>query len=622
MLLAVRSWLPSRQAVLFLLATLAPCLVLLTLGVQMIRQIEDARIAEDRQRSIDRVRQDLLTRLEAIKQQQLTAAAAHAERDIQQQDAVIFVGLLSGRGLELPWDNSSRAREFRESVNAGEFARRLRRADAEELIAPQTAAAVNEYRALIQTSPEPAQQNMARLSLAHALRVLGRRQESQTEYERILAAPPEIVDENDVPLAFYAIPPLLEAGVRTDLIRDWIRLAQDQRRLLPPASLYMARDFATRLGVSESEPALTALIQEREQAETLQREFPRLHLAAQGVAPVWAVYGQPAWLISATPPVGDLDGLLVAVRADNILGQVRISNGHLQTAAIADASGQSLGDSFPGLRIVLPPAVRPRQTFLIMTLALTIAFTLLAGYLLWRNVQRDLRLSEMRSQFVSSVSHELKTPLTAIRMFTETLRLDDDVDRQTRIEYLDTILHESERLSRLVDNVLDFGKIERGKKTYRLHPVRLDEVIEQAARTAQYPLGQAGFSLKVATQTDLPPVAADSDALQQAILNLLTNAMKYSGDSRLIGLSLDRQNGCARIQVVDHGIGIAPDDQQRIFDRFYRAPTAENQHIPGTGLGLTIVAHIAKAHGGNVHVESRPGSGSSFTITLPLEARA
>ena len=203
-------------------------------------------------------------------------------------------------------------------------------------------------------------------------------------------------------------------------------------------------------------------------------------------------------------------------------------------------------------------------------------------------------------------------------MFTETLRLDDDVDRKSRLEYLDTILHESERLSRLVDNVLDFAKIERGKKTYHFQPVQLDEVVEQAARVAQYPLEEAGFALQTAIDPDLPAVEADADALQQAILNLVGNAIKYSGDSRRIELRLDRQNGYARIYVVDSGIGIAEEEQKRIFERFYRAPTAENRHIPGTGLGLTIVAHIAEAHGGRVAVRSSPGKGSEFTIDLPL----
>jgi signal transduction histidine kinase len=341
--------------------------------------------------------------------------------------------------------------------------------------------------------------------------------------------------------------------------------------------------------------------------------------------PVWSPYGEPPWWVSVSPAVSDFDGLVIAVRASEILDRLGTSRRPIRLAAPADMDGKTLGEGFPGVRVVMParpePGIPTRQTFLVFALVLALAFTLLAGYLLRRDVQRDLRLAELRSQFVSSVTHELKTPLTAIRMFTETLRLDEDVDQRTRDEYLNTIQHESERLSRLVDNVLDFGKIERGRKTYRFQPVRLEEVVAEAARAAQYPLTQAGFALEIATQPDLPPVSADADALQQAILNLLTNAMKYSGDSRRIALRLDGENGHARIHVVDQGIGIAVEDQERIFESFYRAPTAENQRIPGTGLGLTIVAHIAKAHGGGVKVASRVGGGSAFTILLPLRRK-
>src|SRR5262249_19771409 len=147
--------------------------------------------------------------------------------------------------------------------------------------------------------------------------------------------------------------------------------------------------------------------------------------------------------------------------AGDILERLNVSGGLIRLAATTDTDGQSLGESFPGLRVVITDAAEQRsnsrQSFLAAVLLVALTFTMVAGYLLWRDVQRDLRISEMRSQFVSSVTHELKTPLTAIRMFTETLMLDEEIDRQTRSEYLDTILRESERLSRLVDNVLDFA---------------------------------------------------------------------------------------------------------------------------------------------------------------------
>jgi len=234
-------------------------------------------------------------------------------------------------------------------------------------------------------------------------------------------------------------------------------------------------------------------------------------------------------------------------------------------------------------------------------------------------VRRELHLAELRSQFVSSVTHELKTPLTAIRMFAETLLMGRTTDQRLQAEYLQTIVNESERLTRLLNNVLDFAKIEQGKKTYRLEPASLADVVGAAARAMDYPLAQQGFALRVQVDEGLPPVRADADALQQAILNLLTNAMKYSGESREIDLRLRRENGDALIEVTDRGVGIAVEEQERIFEKFYRAPTPENGLIPGAGLGLALAEHIAAAHGGRVAVRSAPGQGSTFTIRLPLE---
>ena len=643
----VRPYLPRRQALLFLIAILVPCAVLVALGLRTMeqeRQLEDKRLTEERQVLVERVRVALLSQLENIKLAEVTKmAAGRGGADAGKRDnAVVFAGPILDGQLQLPWENHPGAQKFREWLregNEGSFAARIRGAEAQELVAHQYESAVRQYREAIGATGEQAEQTYARLLLARTLQKAGRRQESETEYARVLASPPDVVDDLGVPLGLYAAPPLLQAGAKQTEIVAWIRFARDGNRPLPPFALSMARDLADKLGASDSVSGLADLIRDREQAEALQRDLPHMSGAnaspigrsdqvippAQNREPVWTAYGDPVWLTSVTPPVSNFDGLVIAVRAGEILKRLRTSSQPIRLASAADTNGKALGESFPGLRVVMPTPVEQktilRETFLVFAFLLALTFTLLAGYLLWRDVQRNLQLAEMRSQFVSSVTHELKTPLTAIRMFTETLRLDEEVDTQTRHDYLDTILHESERLSRLVDNVLDYGKIERGKKTYRFNPVRLEEVVEEAARAAQYPLEQAGFALDIVADPDLPRIAADSDALQQAILNLLTNAMKYSGDSRRIGLHLDRENGYARIHVVDQGVGIAPDERQRIFERFYRVPTSENQHIPGTGLGLTIVAHIAQAHGGGVEVESRLGGGSSFTIRLPLQEK-
>jgi signal transduction histidine kinase len=148
----------------------------------------------------------------------------------------------------------------------------------------------------------------------------------------------------------------------------------------------------------------------------------------------------------------------------------------------------------------------------------------------------------------------------------------------------------------------------------------LADVVQAAVRTIQYPLTQQGFVLDLNVCKGIPPIAVDRDALQQAILNLLTNAMKYSGEHREIGLHLCAENGSAMIRVSDRGIGIPEEEQSRIFDKFYRVPIPENREIPGTGLGLSLVAHIAEGHGGKIHVKSRLGEGSTFSIVLPLNA--
>jgi len=203
-------------------------------------------------------------------------------------------------------------------------------------------------------------------------------------------------------------------------------------------------------------------------------------------------------------------------------------------------------------------------------------------------------------------------------MFAESLALGWTQDPAERQGYLETIVGESDRLGRLLDNVLDFSRIEQGMRRYWPEPISLADVIRRTVRTLSFPLERQGFTLDIRLDPDVPTVMADTDAMEQAILNLLQNAMKYSGESRTIEVVLKKDGSCAAIGVVDHGLGIRDEDKGRIFDKFVRVESPENSRIPGAGLGLTIVRHIAEAHGGRVDVESRPGEGSTFRIRLPL----
>jgi signal transduction histidine kinase len=316
----------------------------------------------------------------------------------------------------------------------------------------------------------------------------------------------------------------------------------------------------------------------------------------------------------------------VAVRGKDIFEAIEAQ--HARSGAdlrivSGSVAGEPLGDSLPGLRLSFagpqaassPPGF---SQFYLAALILVLGLTFVGGYLVWRDTRRELRMSDLRSQFVANVSHELKTPLTSIRMFAEALQIKGLADEKKHDQYLDTIVNESERLTRLLNNVLDFSRIERGQKSYRKEPVSLAEVVNDAARTMKYPLARQGFELQLDVSGDLPAIHVDRDAVEQAILNLLTNAMKYSGNSREIGLRLARRNGTAVIQVSDHGIGIPESEQSLIFEKFYRVPGVENEAISGTGLGLALVSHIAAAHGGTASVESVPGTGSTFSLILPL----
>jgi signal transduction histidine kinase len=291
------------------------------------------------------------------------------------------------------------------------------------------------------------------------------------------------------------------------------------------------------------------------------------------------------------------------------------------------AGALPLGDGFINLHVEWPPghfadsSTVPGPLYSLM-LAIVLGAALLAGYLLLRDVHREAETAAVRSHFVASVSHELKTPLTSIRAHAETLLLGRARSAETTSDYLKTIVSESERLTRLVDSVLDFSQIEQDRRVYQLYETPLEEIVQSAAKAMEHPLSQLGFTLTIASDGTAPIVRADPEALTQAILNLLGNAMKYSGDARTIEMRIGTRHSEAFVDVVDHGIGIAGDEQARIFERFHRVQSVETTGIAGTGLGLTLALHVVEAHQGRIAVVSRPGHGSTFTVQIPLQAQA
>jgi signal transduction histidine kinase len=237
-----------------------------------------------------------------------------------------------------------------------------------------------------------------------------------------------------------------------------------------------------------------------------------------------------------------------------------------------------------------------------------------------RIVFHEMELAELKSTLVSNVSHELKTPLALIRLFSETLEMGRTEDPAKRKEFLRVIHKESERLTHLIDNVLDMNRIEQGQKRYRMRSTDLSQVVQGTLDAYRFQLQQAGFELETRIEDGIPPIEADGDAMTQALLNLVENAIKYSGDRKMIRVGLERRDGEAVISVEDRGIGIPDREQERIFDMFYRVEKGLVHSVKGSGLGLSLVKHIVDAHGGRIRVESRPGEGSRFSIHLPLPA--
>ncbi|MGH9176559.1 MAG: sensor histidine kinase, partial [Vicinamibacterales bacterium] len=235
---------------------------------------------------------------------------------------------------------------------------------------------------------------------------------------------------------------------------------------------------------------------------------------------------------------------------------------------------------------------------------------------------REVRVAELKSNFVASVSHDLKTPLALIQLFAETLELGRVRTQDRAQEYYRIINTEARKLTRLIENILDFSKMEAGLRPYRMEPADLGVLTSQVLSEMNSQFDQTHFKVQARVDPELPQVLIDEDAVEQAIENLLANAMKYSGESRDIEVHVGRANRHVCVGVTDHGIGIARREQKRIFRKFYRIDSGLGGGPQGCGLGLAIVDHTMRGHGGFVRVDSEPNRGSTFTLHFPITAGA
>ncbi|HSP86545.1 MAG TPA: HAMP domain-containing sensor histidine kinase, partial [Ignavibacteriaceae bacterium] len=255
-------------------------------------------------------------------------------------------------------------------------------------------------------------------------------------------------------------------------------------------------------------------------------------------------------------------------------------------------------------------------------LVLGLAILLIAGnWFVYRNTKKEIELARIKSDFVSNVSHELRTPLSLINMFAETLELDRVKSDEKKKEYYSIISNEANRLSRIVNKILNFSRMEAGKKTYNFTIAKLNEIVESTFNTYKFHLQNNGFTFKLIQSENLPEIYADNEAVSEALINLIDNAVKYSNEQKEIIITTGFDTEKVFIEVQDKGIGISQDDQKRIFEKFFRATTGSVHNTKGTGLGLTIVKHIMDAHKGEIKLKSNIEKGSAFRLEFKINSK-
>jgi signal transduction histidine kinase len=350
-----------------------------------------------------------------------------------------------------------------------------------------------------------------------------------------------------------------------------------------------------------------------------------LHEAGTPVLAVWAGGSDrvTAWL--ATPH--ELEGWLSPLGQHLALWlqdtQGRPFLGSRVPGGIAISPAESRLPFLIGVAPMTTPggAADSRMSRMVLSgLLLTFAVTLAAAYGLYRVTTREMALARQQADFVSAVSHEFRTPLTSMRHLTELLVSRSVPDEERKAYYYELLANETERLHRMVESLLSFGRIEAGAYAWRLEPADARELVRAGVEEFRNELQVQDRELLCEIEDGLPPIQADGEALSRALWNLLENAMKYSEPGTPIRVFARRANESILVGVEDHGIGIPKAEQSAVFQKFVRGAEARRAGVRGVGIGLALVKRIVEAHGGSVQLTSEPGRGSTFTLVLPCPA--
>jgi len=566
-------------------------------------------------------------------------------------------------------------------VNPG-LAGLVRQAEGAEFAEGDLEHAVRLYSEASEAATSPAQRCLALTRAGRALFKSGRFREGISSYREVLDLEADVIGTTGVPCAVIALSQMGEGFARLGEPAERKKAQRELLERLVEAPWDLQRGYAfylsRALDAIEEHPALglqaTAISEAAGKAEWIRSEIgPRLRLAVEpGIdaapshAHILASWGDVPVQFGYRLFVagGNDDGIAAfgyEIRSDyvsgvllpRLLGSVELgadlglgivdergrwrgdatdspaidgrpdADGLPMVAALAEAG---LERALPGWKIVLVDRtgrsitqIVARENRVYGTLMVALVVVLAAGVAFTaRAASREVELSRLRSDFVANVTHELKTPLALIRMYGETLEsglVDNEVERQ---EFFAIIRRESERLTHLINNVLDFGKIDSGAKEYSLAREDIVAVVRESVAAYRYFFDRLGAEV----ETDLPDepiyLPLDREAIAQSLVNLLHNALKYGGDGKYVRVSVRVEDGEVMVSVADRGVGIPEDELALIFNKYHRVEDDGSEKTSGSGLGLAIVKHAVEGHNGRVEVQSMAGRGSTFTLRLPI----
>ena len=262
--------------------------------------------------------------------------------------------------------------------------------------------------------------------------------------------------------------------------------------------------------------------------------------------------------------------------------------------------------------------VKQRALTNILLIGLLTVVLILGVWIVYRNIRKEVELAQIKSDFVSNVSHELRTPLSLISMFSETLEMDRVKTEEKKKEYYSIISQEANRLGKIVNSILNFSKMEAGKRQYNFVDSYLNDVAENVYRSYKFHLEHLGFIFNLTKDETIPIIKIDEEAVSEAIVNLVDNAVKYSDNNKEISIHTGKERNFAFVEVEDKGIGIAEKDQNKIFEKFFRVTAGNVHNVKGSGIGLSIVKYIMDAHKGKIELSSVVNKGSKFKLLFPF----